>query len=125
MNAVSKTRIILIVEDDPELRELYRMALVAQGYAVVAVADGLDALRQIEGSVLPTAVLLDLDLPRVGGRDVYRELRARADTSTIPVLIVTGSDTSDLNPADFRCILKKPISVENLVSAVADCLRKR
>ncbi len=125
MIAINSTRIILIVEDDPQLRELYRMALAAQGYAVVAVEDGFDALRLIDGSTLPTAIVLDLELPRVGGRDVYRELRAHADTSTIPILIVTGSDTSDLDLTDFACILKKPISVDSLVNAVADCLRKR
>ena len=121
----TKSLLVLIVEDDPGLRELYRKALAAEGYGVVAVEDGLDALRVIDGATFPTAVVLDLDLPRVGGRDVYRELRGRAETSMIPVLVVTGSDTSDLDPANFACILKKPISVDALVEAVRRCVRKR
>jgi DNA-binding response OmpR family regulator len=116
---------ILIVEDDSHLRDLYKTALSAEGYAVVAVGDGVDALRLIDGSVLPTAVVLDLELPRLAGRDLYHELRARADTSAIPVLVVTGSDTRDLNPANFACILKKPISVDALVEAVGRCIRQR
>lgn len=125
MSPDAKSLVVLIVEDDPTLRELYRNTLAGEGYGVVAVADGLDALRFIDGANIPSAVLLDLELPRVGGRDVYRELRARADTSTIPIVIVTGSDTGDLNPADFACILKKPISVDALVEAVRRCVQKR
>jgi CheY-like chemotaxis protein len=121
----SKSLIILIVEDDPSLRELYRGALSAEGYAVVAVEDGFDALRLIEGSALPSAVVLDLELPRLGGRDVYQELRARAETSAIPVVVVTGSDTRDLNPGNFACILRKPVSVDSLVEAVERCIKRR
>ena len=121
----AKSLIILIVEDDPTLRDVYRSALTAEGFATVAVEDGYDALRLIDGAVRPTAVVLDLELPRVGGRDVYRELRARAETSMIPVLIVTGSETSDLDPAQFACILRKPISVDALVAEVRRCTRRR
>ena len=125
MRPGQKSLIILIVEDDPTLRELYRTALAAEGYGVVAVEDGLDALRVIEAATFPTAVVLDLELPRLGGRDVHQELRARADTSQIPILIVTGSDVGDLDPADFACILKKPVSVDSFVAAVRRCVRKR
>ena len=121
----TKSLIILIVEDDRDLREFYRSALTAEGYAVVAVEDGFDALRVIDGATLPTAVVLDLELPRLGGRDVYRELRDHAETSIIPIVIVTGSDTRDLDPAHFACILKKPISADALIQAVRRCIRKR
>ena len=113
------------MEDDRDLREFYRSALAAEGYAVVAVEDGFDALRVIDGATLPTAVVLDLELPRLGGRDVYRELRDHAETSIIPIVIVTGSDTRDLDPAHFACILKKPISADALIQAVRRCIRKR
>src|SRR5687767_14300582 len=97
----AKPVVVLVVEDDPTLRDLYRSALSSSGYAVVAVEDGLDALRAIDGALVPSAVVLDLELPRLGGRDVYQELRSQAVTSATPVIIVTGSDTSDLNPKDF------------------------
>ena len=91
---------------------------------MVAVEDGLDALRVVEGATLPTAVVLDLGLPRVDGRDVYRELKARVDTNMIPILVVTGNDVSDLNPADFACILKKPVTLDSLIDAVARCISR-
>ena len=114
---------MLIVEDDPALRALYRATLQIDGFAVIAVEDGIDALRYIEAS-LPAAVVLDLDLPRLGGRDVEREIRGRADTRDIPIVIVTGCDTSDLNPDDFAFFLRKPLDPQTIVSAVRRCLRR-
>jgi CheY-like chemotaxis protein len=115
-------RYILVVEDDPTLRELYRSTLRAAGYAVVGVEDGLDALRLIEGGK-PRAVVLDLALPRLDGREVSKELRSNAATQDIPVVIVTGTDSSDLDPKHFACVLKKPIHPDALVEAVQKCVR--
>ncbi len=116
-------RYVLVVEDDPTLRELYRSTLRAAGYAVVAVSDGIDALRRVEGDP-PDAVVLDLGLPRLNGRDVQRELKSAPDTKHIPIVVVSGSDTSDLDPDDFACVLNKPISADALIVAVQNCIRR-
>ena len=116
-------RYVLVVEDDPALRELYRSSLRVAGYAVVAVSDGIDALRRVERE-RPDAVVLDLGLPRLNGRDVHRELRSAPDTKDIPIVVVSGSDTSDLNPDDFACVLRKPISADALLVAVQNCIRR-
>jgi CheY-like chemotaxis protein len=116
-------RYILVVEDDPALRELYRSSIRAAGYAVVGVEDGVEALRLVEVG-MPGAVVLDLGLPRLGGREVSKELRANPATRNIPVMIVTGSDTSDLDPSEFACVLKKPIDPEDLVDEVQKCARR-
>ncbi len=113
---------ILVVEDDAALRRLYRAALQGAGYPVVAVEDGLDALHCIDGQ-RPGAVVLDLALPRVAGRDVQRELAARPETSRIPIVVVSGGDTSDINPNDVACVLRKPVTAETMVSAVESSLR--
>jgi CheY-like chemotaxis protein len=115
----------MVVEDDPDLRSLYRASLTAAGYAVVAVEDGLDALHHIEGTGVPSAVVLDLALPRLGGRDVHRELAAHPATSQIPIVVVTGSDISDLNKNEFACILRKPVHLDALIYAIENCLRGR
>ena len=114
---------VLVVEDDAPVRQLYRAALTSAGYAVVAVEDGVDALRRVDAET-PNAVVLDLGLPRLGGLDVHRELKARPETSNIPVVLATGTDISHLDPKDFECVLRKPISAEALVTAVEDCLRR-
>jgi DNA-binding response OmpR family regulator len=114
---------VLVVEDDPSLRELYRIALTSAGFAVVAVEDGVDALRRVEHTA-PQAVVLDLALPRMDGRDVSRELRSRSATRNIPIVVVSGTDMHDLNPAEFACVLRKPIDPDIVVFAIERSLRR-
>ena len=120
--AYSRNSTVLVVEDDSVLREFYRTTLTAAGYTVVAVEDGLDALRRIDHQA-PQAIVLDLSLPRVDGRDVSRELKARPDTRRIPVIVVSGTDMKDLNEKDFACVLRKPVDPDALVDAIEHCLR--
>jgi DNA-binding response OmpR family regulator len=112
---------VLIVEDDPELRTLYRTTLSLEGYAVVAVEDGVDALRHIDVSP-PDLLVLDLELPRLSGRDVQREVASHVTTRGIPIVVVTG-DSAGVNRNDFACVLQKPIDLDSLVRAVERCLR--
>ena len=118
----SWARYILVVEDDPGLRDLYRSALRAAGYAVIGVEDGVDALRVIDKGK-PRAVVLDLALPRLSGQEVIKDIRANAATRSIPVIVVTGTDTTNLDSAQFACVLKKPISADDLVTTVEQCLK--
>ena len=113
---------VLIVEDDRALRELYRSVLREAGYEVGAVEDGTDALHRIEHWT-PDVVVLDLALPRLDGRDLRHELRARPATRDVPIIIVTGTDTSDLDQKDFAAILQKPIEADTLVAAVDAAIR--
>ena len=113
---------VLIVEDDASTREMYRQALAASGHRVVAVQDGLGALRRIEAD-RPDVIVLDLVLPRLGGHDVYREMRAHPETRDIPVIIVTGSEARELEPNQVRFFLRKPVSPEALTRIVEDALQ--
>ena len=54
---------------------------------------------------------------------MQRELIAGMDTHGMPIIIVTGGDTSDLSPGDFACILRKPLHPEAIVDAVRGCLK--
>jgi twitching motility two-component system response regulator PilH len=115
-------RVILVVEADPELRTLYRTTLRSAGYAVFAVDDGIDALEYVE-QTHPAAVVLDLGLPRLNGRDVQREMAAKPDTQRIPIIVVTGQ-TENIDHRDFACVLHKPVGPDALITAVHECLNK-
>jgi two-component system, OmpR family, phosphate regulon response regulator PhoB len=115
---------VLVVEDDQELRTVFRFALKNAGYRVVDVEDGGDALRHVEHEA-PSAVVLDLGLPRVSGRDVQRELAAGDATRRIPIVVVTGTATDDLDEKDFAAILHKPVHVDTVVEVVDHLLRYR
>ena len=113
-------RRILVVEDDEDLRSLFRITLTLEGFDVQEAGDGLEALRQIDHSP-PDLVLLDLGLPLVSGTVVQQEIATHVFTRNIPVVIITASarDLSDLN---VKCVLRKPIMPEELVRTVHSCL---
>jgi DNA-binding response OmpR family regulator len=111
---------ILIVEDDAELRAMLRAVLTLEGFDVDVARNGYEGLQRIDRNP-PQLVLLDLGLPDVGGLIVLDDLAARRDTRNIPVVVVTGS-TESLKDVDARCILRKPVSPDQIVSAVKDCL---
>jgi DNA-binding response OmpR family regulator len=111
---------ILVVEDNADLRRLFRISLSMAGYQVEDAADGLEALRMIENHP-PDLVVLDLMLHTLDGVSVQQELAARAITANIPVVIVTGSDL-DIEGANVACVLRKPVMPDKLVRTVKNCL---
>lgn len=117
---MSERQTILIVEDDEDLRRLFRTALALAGYDVVEAGDGLEALQRID-QVLPDLVVLDLLLPGMSGMVVQQELAAQALTRQIPVVVITGTA---IEPAslDVACLLRKPVSPDDLIEAVRKCL---
>jgi CheY-like chemotaxis protein len=111
---------ILIVDDDAELRRLFRITLTIAGYVVQEAGDGIEALQLIENDP-PHLVVLDLMLRALDGISVQQELASRALTRDIPIVVVTGSS---LDPAgsNVACVLRKPVIPDDLVSTVAACL---
>jgi CheY-like chemotaxis protein len=118
---VRKPSTILIVEDDVDLRRLWRLTLQLEGYEVDEAGDGIDALRYLEQRP-PDLVVLDLGLPTLGGLSVQQEIAAQVFTRDIPIVIVTGS-TEDLSNVDVACVLRKPITLEQLVTTVRRCMK--
>jgi CheY-like chemotaxis protein len=111
---------ILIVEDDIELRRMFRTVLSMEGYEVEEAGDGLEALHLIENR-LPDLIVLDLVLRSLDGVSVQQELASRALTRLIPIVVVTGS-TIDTRSMDVPCVLHKPVMPDELARTVRQCL---
>jgi DNA-binding response OmpR family regulator len=112
---------VLIVEDDADLRRMYRMALALVGYEILEAGDGLDALRILDAANPPTAVVLDLGLPIMSGAAVRQEISAHAHTRNVPVIVVTGQPGAH-EALDVACLLRKPVTPDKLVSVVRSCI---
>jgi len=110
---------VLIVEDNADLRNLFRIALRIAGFNVREAADGYHALAAIDEAP-PSVVVLDLGLPHVSGFSVLDEIRARDDRPQPVVVVVTGLDVEDLSTT----VLKKPVDPPALVAAVKAALRR-
>src|SRR6186713_1554928 len=111
---------ILIVEDNTELRRMFRTVLAMAGYSVEEAGDGIEALHLVENR-LPDLIVLDLVLRALDGLSVQQELASRAVTRQIPIVIVTGS-TIDTASLDVACVLRKPVMPDDLVKTVKKCL---
>ena len=118
LRSVVKT--VLIVEDDTDLRRMFRTALALAGYEIVEAANGLDALRVMD-AIAPDAVVLDLGLPFLSGVAVRQEIAAHAHTHHVPVIVVTGQPGLH-GGLDAACVLRKPVSPERLVHVVKTCI---
>jgi CheY-like chemotaxis protein len=110
---------ILIVEDDRDLRQMFRTTLSLAGYRVQEANDGVEALHLLDNE-RPDLVVLDLGLPRVSGYVVRQEIAANAHTRDIPIVVVTASLAPD--ELDVACLLCKPVTPEQLLQTVAECL---
>lgn len=112
---------ILVVEDDNDLRSVWKLALQLDGFDVEEAGDGITALRRLEERE-PDLVVLDLGLPLLDGMSVQQEIAAQLVTRAIPIVIVTGS-SEDLSHVDVSCILRKPVGPEQLVATVRRCMK--
>jgi two-component system, OmpR family, phosphate regulon response regulator PhoB len=120
MSPLTRKPLVLVVEDDTALRQMFRVALLLDGFEVREAADGYEALAILEQHP-PDLVVLDLGLPRVSGLFVHAEIASRSATKDVPVVIVTASDV-DLTNVSAACILRKPVTPDKLLATVRGCL---
>jgi two-component system phosphate regulon response regulator PhoB len=119
--------LVLIVDDEKDLRSLLDFNLKQAGYRTAQAATGADALTKAR-QLLPQLILLDLNLPDVAGTDVCRLLKADPATHAIPILMLTARSAEsdrirglELGADDY---VVKPFSVRELVLRV-DAIRRR
>ncbi len=122
--AAPGSRKLVVVEDDPETRELELFLLASEGYQVVGVPDG-DVAAEVVKREAADLVVLDLMLPSKDGLEVLAELGREAATSSTPVIVVSayvnrmgGRDKLRAVPQVKR-ILDKPFDITELLDAVA------
>ncbi|HEX6483670.1 MAG TPA: response regulator transcription factor [Ktedonobacteraceae bacterium] len=120
----AKKTIILTADDDPQLLRLVTRNLQLEGYDVIAVSNGQQALAQIEQEV-PDLVLLDVMMPKMDGFTVCYRVR---EFSNVPIIIVTarGQDQDKVRGLDLGAddYLTKPFSVDELLARVRAVLRR-
>jgi CheY-like chemotaxis protein len=109
---------VLLVEDEDELRESMRDLLEDNGYAVIAVCDGQDALDALAGVEHLCVVLLDLLMPRMNGWDFFEKMRARPELRGVAVVV--HSSAPSRAPEGVTRVLRKPIEPEILLSVVRE-----
>lgn len=120
-------KIVLVVEDEPDVRHLVRYSFKKAGFRVIEAPDGLAGLRAARQE-RPDAIVLDLMLPEMRGEEVCRQLKADASTAGIPVLMLTARAQPDDRIAGLELgaddYVAKPFSPRELVLRVQAVLRR-
>ncbi len=115
---------ILVVDDDPAIRESMERELQVSGYITVLASDGLEGLRVFETHA-PDLILTDLSMPRSDGFELITAIRATARTPII-VLSVRGNDADKIRALDLGAddFVTKPFSVGELLARIRAQLRR-
>jgi len=122
----SKRNNILIVDDEPEIREIVGMMLSEHGFRIRTAADGVEALELIKEKA-PDLILLDMNMPRMGGVVFYHNIASTYDGSPrYPVLVITGRTALEQLFKDFKVdgFISKPFNFEDLLAEVEKTLDK-
>ena len=119
--------LVMVIEDEKEIRDLLRYNLQRAGYRVAVLADGEEGLKQLFAS-RPDVLVLDLMLPGRNGLEILREIRGEATTRDLPVLVLTARATEmdkllgfDHGADDY---LTKPFSPRELMARLKALLRR-
>jgi DNA-binding response OmpR family regulator len=117
---------LLVVDDDPAIRDMLESVLAQDGWRVVTAADGTEALAEIAREA-PAAIVLDLMMPRIDGFEVLHQLRTEPSTVDLPVIVVTAKELNDedrdrLAGAAQGVILKQALRIDELSHQVRTML---
>ncbi len=109
---------ILLVDDDPDLRDSLQLVLEMRGFTVEVARDGADALRQLATDPLPRVVLLDLMMPGMNGMEFRAHQLLDTRIKGLPVVLLTGAGAHALDPtvSHGMTVLRKPFDFDHLLT---------
>jgi len=119
---------IMVVDDSLTVRKVTGRLLERQGYLVVTARDGVEAMEKLQGLV-PDVMLVDIEMPRMDGFDLTRNVRADARLARVPIIMIT-SRTADKHQNYAKEIgvshfLGKPYQEDDLLEKISGFLRER
>jgi CheY-like chemotaxis protein len=121
---ISPRRLVLVIDDLADTRELYALVLELEGYVVAQARDGQDGLQQAR-DVAPDIIITDLTMPIMDGWETIRRLRADPRTRHIPIIACSGRDTRRrVDGAAPDVFFAKPCPLDVLVAEVRRLLQR-
>jgi two-component system phosphate regulon response regulator PhoB len=121
------TNTVLLIEDEPDIRDMLNFALTRAGYQVWESDTAEDAMRKLDG-LLPNLLIIDWMLPGMSGVELARRLRLDTHTATLPIIMLTarGEETDKLKSFDSGVddYIVKPFSPRELIARVKALLRR-
>jgi chemosensory pili system protein ChpA (sensor histidine kinase/response regulator) len=119
---------IMVVDDSLTVRRVTQRLLERQGYSVMLAKDGVDALRQLQ-DVKPDAMLVDIEMPKMDGYDLTRNVRGTRATADIPIIMITSRTAEKHRSKAFELgvneYLGKPYQEDELLRLLRQYLKER
>lgn len=108
---------VLVVDDEPVIRDVVAEALRDEGYAVTTARDGRMALDLLAREP-PDLVVMDVMMPGMNGREAYLAMRSRPDLPMIPVILMSAAISTEMLDPSISGFLPKPFDLNDLVLLV-------
>jgi len=108
---------ILVVEDEPTLRNTLAAALASCGHRVRSADNGVEALARVR-ELRPDLVLLDLQLPEMDGWEFLRRFRSEPDHGDVPVVVATAAHRAVASELDAQAFFAKPFDLDELLDCI-------
>ena len=118
-NAVREP-LVMVVDDDDDIRETLAGLLEDEGYRVVSFPHGREALDALQGGLAPRVILLDLMMPVMDGAEFRRAQLADPALAAIPVILITAAGLEPIRRADYSEVLRKPLKIDRVLQVVAE-----
>ena len=117
---------VMVVEDDANLREIYSIRIIAEGYEVVSAADGEEALA-VAVREKPDLILSDVMMPKISGFDMLDILRSTPETANIKVIMMTALSGDDQRERGERLgadryLVKSQVGIEDVINTIHEVL---
>lgn len=112
--------LVVVVDDDADIRGMLDFALATAGWRVVGAADGLEALDHLRRGLRPCVVLLDLTMPRMSGSQFLEELRSDPELAGTAVVVLSGDGNVGQKAVALKTsgYLRKPLDLDTLYDTV-------
>ena len=120
-------KVILIADDEPELRQVLSMRLISAGYAVVEASNGKGAMN-LACAKRPDLIILDIMMPQMDGMSLSQKLKDNPITKNIPIIFLTGlvdkqTESHDISSGQ-NIIFAKPYDASELLATIANLIGK-
>lgn len=112
--------VVLVAEDNADARDLLSVLLEGEGFVVVTANDGEKALQLLD-EIRPDVIVTDLLLPLVGGGELIRYVRKRADLADVPIVVTSAYGRhyeAEALEAGATVVMQKPINADQLISTI-------
>jgi len=122
---MSKEKIVLVVDDEEDLRDTVGYIFKSKGFRVETACDGLDALEKLE-TITPDLIVLDMNMPRMNGLEFYEKIKGDNEKSKYPVLVLTARANMEqlFEDLDVDGFMTKPFELNVLLEEGQRIIKK-